>query len=115
MNQENIQIVDFPLEDLKKIQENFHRLIVERAKTGWNCSEFLADNNKRMPEITNENQKGKEWFAVPGMYGGFAYQLFVKNGKPTLITESWSRVVGGSGQRHEITATGYFLVDEGFV
>jgi hypothetical protein len=36
-------------------------------------------------------------------------------GETKLTSESWCRVVGGSGQRHEITAAGSRLVDEGFV
>jgi hypothetical protein len=32
-----------------------------------------------------------------------------------LVSERWSRVVGGSGQRHEITANGCTLVEAGFV
>ena len=32
-----------------------------------------------------------------------------------LVAESWCRVVGGSGQRHEITPAGSRLVEEGFV
>ena len=32
-----------------------------------------------------------------------------------LTAESWSRVVGGSGQRHEMTAHETRLVAEGFV
>lgn len=32
-----------------------------------------------------------------------------------LITDSWCRVVEGSGPRHEMTSAGSQLVDEGFV
>jgi len=46
------------------------------------------------------------WFPVPGMYGGFSYRLEVAGVKAKLVSESWCRVVGGSGQRHEITRTG---------
>lgn len=51
------------------------------------------------------------WFAYPGMYGGFALSVF----KGRLLVESWSRVVGGSGQAHVITESGGVLVEEGFV
>ena len=50
---------------------------------------------------------------VPGMYGGFAYQLGETG--TTLTVNSWSRVCEGSGQRHEITPDGCRLTDEGFV
>ncbi|MCY4505399.1 MAG: hypothetical protein OXG35_00345 [Acidobacteria bacterium] len=55
------------------------------------------------------------WFAVPGMYGGFSYRLEVDDVRPQLVSESWCRVVGGSGQRHAITPGGSQLVEEGFV
>jgi hypothetical protein len=55
------------------------------------------------------------WFAVPGMYGGFSYRLETEGEESRLISESWCRVVGGSGERHEINAFGSRLVDEGFV
>lgn len=51
------------------------------------------------------------WFAYPGMYGGFS--LSIHRGR--LCVESWSRVVGGSGQAHVITENGCVLVEEGFV
>ncbi|MEJ9077829.1 hypothetical protein WKY82_05350 [Gordonia malaquae] len=50
-------------------------------------------------------------FAYPGMYGGFNMSIEVDG----LIVSSWSRVVGGSGQRHAITERGCELVEEGFV
>ena len=45
------------------------------------------------------------------MYGGFDITLQ----EDYLDVKSWSRVVGGSGQRHVITTAGAILVDEGFV
>ncbi|MCU7820731.1 ankyrin repeat domain-containing protein [Kitasatospora sp. DSM 101779] len=50
-------------------------------------------------------------FRIPGMYGGFNYRLEGES----LIVESWSRVVGGSGRRHRVTADGATLIAEGFV
>jgi len=55
------------------------------------------------------------WFAVPGMTGGFSYRLVSDGVEAILISESWCRVVDGSGQRHEITSAGSRLVAEGFV
>ena len=51
------------------------------------------------------------WFPIPGMYGGFAVRLEMSY----LEVQSWSRVVGGSGQAHVVTAEGVTLVAEGFV
>jgi len=50
-------------------------------------------------------------FPIPGMYGGSSITL-VQDG---LDVESWSRVVGGSGQAHHITTDATALIDEGFV
>jgi hypothetical protein len=71
----------------------------------------------QLPELEAmlEFQPRKFWFAVPGMSGGFSYWLAYDGQNAKLITESWCRVCGGSGQRHEITAAGSTLVDEGFV
>lgn len=100
------------LEDLRKIQENFHAVIRGRVE------ELVTKYALRLPELEpllemNENEK--VWFAVPGMYGGFAYWLEGAGTNARLITESWCRVVGGSGQRHEIAASGSRLLEEGFV
>jgi hypothetical protein len=62
-----------------------------------------------------EFRECKFWFAVPGMYGGFNYWLEGEGTGTRLISESWSRVVGGSGQRHEVTMLDSQLVEEGFV
>lgn len=51
------------------------------------------------------------WFGYPGMYGGFLMSIH----RDRLCVESWSRVVGGSGQAHVITKGGCVLVEEGFV
>jgi len=47
------------------------------------------------------------WFSIPGMYGGFSYWLEGEGEHAKLITESWCRVVEGSGQRHEIASKYY--------
>ncbi|WP_460808544.1 hypothetical protein [Nocardioides salsibiostraticola] len=62
-------------------------------------------------EVVAQERLRPLWFAIPGMYGGFSIEIF--NGR--LCVESWSRVVGGSGQAHVITDKGCVLVEEGFV
>jgi hypothetical protein len=47
------------------------------------------------------------------MAGGFAYRLASGREPPVLIVESWSRIVDGSEQRHEITAEGCRRVYQG--
>ena len=100
-----------PIGVLVKIQSNFHTVIRGRA------DELVKEHALRLPELEPllELEQPKMWFSVPGMYGGFRYgfESFGVDGK--LIAESWSRIVGGSGQRHEITSEGTRLLDEGFV
>lgn len=55
------------------------------------------------------------WCAIGGFYGGFAYHWLDPDERLTLEVESWSRVYGGSGQRHHIDATSIVLVEKGFV
>ena len=102
---------DVPLEDLRNIQLHFHIVIQGRAKA------LIREHALRLPELEPllELASPHTWFPVPGMYGGFSYELKVSELPVTLVSESWSRVVGGSGQRHEITTVGSRLVEEGFV
>jgi hypothetical protein len=62
-----------------------------------------------------EWESAEMWFAVPGMYGGFQTRFEGEGASAELITSSWCRVAGGSGQRHRITAEGWTLIEEGFV
>jgi hypothetical protein len=50
----------------------------------------------------------------PGMYGGFLYWLEGQGQDARLVTESWCRVEGNSGQRHVITSRGSKLVEDEF-
>lgn len=77
-------------------------------------SHGLADRHQlKLPTLAvlTELTEPRMFFPVPGMYGGFRYEL----DGDSLVTESWSRVVGGSGRRHRITARSTELVAEGFV
>ena len=102
---------DVPLGVLLKIQQNFHDVIRGRAK------KLVEEHNLRLPELEPllELEQPQMWFAVPGMYGGFSYSLEVQGVNAKLVASSWCRVMGGSGQRHEITSRGSQLVEEGFV
>ncbi|KVX45722.1 ankyrin repeat domain-containing protein [Burkholderia cepacia] len=94
------------------IQRHFHAMMLGRIA-------HLRVDALRLPELEPllelDAQAERMWFAVPGMYGGFGYALHTDGDAAMLVSESWSRVAGGSGQRHEITADGCTLVDEGFV
>ncbi|MDP9474166.1 MAG: ankyrin repeat domain-containing protein [Actinomycetota bacterium] len=103
---------DVPLGILLKLQSHFHRVIRGRA------DHLVDERTLRLPELEPllEMEKGTVvWFAIPGMYGGFAYRLERAGVDPLLVAESWCRVVDGSGQRHEVTPAGSRLVEEGFV
>lgn len=96
---------------LLKIQAHFHAVIRGRIDRP------LPDHGLRLPELEPmlELDRPQMWFPVPGMYGGFGYRLESAGVEAKLVSESWCRVVGGSGQRHEITSAGSQLVEEGFV
>lgn len=100
-----------PEDTLLAIQRHFHAVIRERA------GELVDKHNVVLPELRPllTAKEPNAWFPVPGMYGGFSYWLKGEGADAKLITESWCRVVGGSGQRHEITAEGSCLIAEGFV
>jgi hypothetical protein len=95
---------------LRSIQTRFHKLIRKRAQA------LVDEHCLRLPELETmlEVIHKRFWFAIPGMYGGFAYWLDDFSLSPRLLAESWCRVVGGSGERHEITAGRTKLVDVGF-
>jgi hypothetical protein len=100
-----------PEDILLSIQRNFHAVIHERA------AHILEKHNFSLPDLQSllNSEERKAWFPVPGMCGGFSYWFEGTGDQTKLIAESWCRVVEGSGQRHEITAEGSRLVDEGFV
>jgi len=100
-----------PTDVLQAIQSHFHEVI--RGRDG----EAIAHMGLRLPELEPllELERPHMWFPVPGMYGGFSYWLESAGAHVMLVSKSWSRVVDGSGQRHEITSAGSRLVEEGFV
>ena len=97
--------------DLDRLQSTFRTVILDRIAVLDDAVESL-----RLPELEplTEYDDARFWFAVPGMYGGFLYWLAADGTTPKLVSVSWSRVVGGSGQRHEITLERARLVEEGF-
>ena len=100
-----------PMGVLLKVQANFHAVIMGRA------DELVQQHQLRLPELEPllELDAAEMWFPVPGMSGGFRYRLETFGVEAKLVSESWCRVAGGSGQRHEITSKGSQLADEGFV
>jgi len=100
-----------PLGVLLRVQAHFHAVIRGRAER------LVQEHGLRLPELEPllELDRPHMWFPVPGMHGGFSYRLEVAGVEAKLVSESWCRVVDGSGQRHEITSAGSQLVEEGFV
>ncbi len=100
-----------PPDALKQIQKHFHSVIRRRA------GNLVREHALRLPELEPllEMQTPKLWFPIPGMYGGFSFWLERVHGSDLLVTESWSRVAGGSGQRHIVSPHGSLLIAEGFV
>uniref|UniRef100_A0A1X7VG60 Uncharacterized protein n=1 Tax=Amphimedon queenslandica TaxID=400682 RepID=A0A1X7VG60_AMPQE len=100
-------------EVIEKIQSLFHEVIKSRVAS------LIEKHNVSLPILLNDVEKdglkGSWWFPVPGFYGGFSYSFKGEGKDLMLVAESWCRVAGGSGQRHEITVDGYKLVDEEFV
>lgn len=100
-----------PPEDLLAIQGHFHAVIRDRAERE------VLEHALRLPALEPllELKSPKMWITVPGMYGGFSYWLEINESQTRLISESWCRVVDGSGQRHVVTVAGSELVEKGFV
>ena len=100
-----------PTDVVRRIQIFFHAVILARAQ------QQIEENSQRLPEISvllELNRSAKMWFPVLGMTGGFHYWFESEGFETRLVSESWCRVVGGSGERHEITHSGVQLVDSGF-
>lgn len=100
-----------PPKTIQRVQSYFHAVIHERA------SHLVTKYSLRLPEleVLLELEQPEMWFPIPGMYGGFRFRLEDQGENTKLISESWCRVVGGSGERHEITSKGSTLTDKGFV
>ncbi|GLZ43478.1 ankyrin repeat domain-containing protein [Actinokineospora sp. NBRC 105648] len=88
------------------LRRHFHDLIRERA------ADLVDRERLRLPEleVLAELTEPRMWFPVPGMYGGFDYRLLDHE----LEVRSWSRIAGGSGQTHRVTADGYRLTESGY-
>lgn len=94
---------------LLALERHLHDLMRSRA------GDQIDAHDVALPDLTQNPPTGRpEWVPIPGMTGGFSYRL-APDDPPRLIVESWSRVVAGSGQRHEVTVDGWDLVEAGFV
>jgi hypothetical protein len=93
---------DVPADLLSALQKQFHELISQRMH------DFGVTHELRLPEleVLLELESPELWFPVPGMNGGFHFRLHVDGAAPRLISASWSRMVSGSEEHHEITESG---------
>lgn len=100
-----------PQSTLLAIQGHFHAVILDRT-----CEAGL-DPGSSLPRLAPllDSEHPEAWFPVPGWCGGFRYWLEGDGVGVRLVCESWSRIVGGSGMRHEITSEGSRVVEMGFV
>jgi hypothetical protein len=91
---------DVPDDVLLAIQDRFHAVVRGRS------DELVREHGLRLPEleILLELDRPELWFPAPGMYGGFSIRLEAAGRDSRLVSDSWCRVVGGSEQRHVITA-----------
>ncbi|MDB6162674.1 MAG: hypothetical protein JWL98_106 [Xanthomonadaceae bacterium] len=93
---------------LQAIEQHFHELIRSRIAHIPAASEIsLPRLNRPLPD-----SREPAWFPVPGMFGGFSYWF---ESPVQLITESWSRVEQGSGERHLVNEHGFALIADRFV
>ncbi len=93
--------------ELELVQQHFHALIRSRAGS-------LVDKHEtRLPELMlAEMAPGAAvWFPIPGMSGGFSYRLLTDREGMVLQAYSWSRVIDGSEQCHEVTPSGYERIE----
>jgi len=104
-----------PEMSLAAVERRFHDLIRCRAR------EFVGERVSELDlpplrlELEVEEDSGLAWYPVDGMYGGFAYAWDPGRVGERLLVDSWCRVVGGSGQRHAVTADTTELLEAGFV
>lgn len=98
-----------PIREAARLEDAFHALIRSRLmEFGLEAPDALPDLSGPLPAVGMP-----AWFPVAGMHGGFSY--WERSDGAGLIVESWSRVLGGSGERHEVSADGHVLVDQGFL
>lgn len=91
---------------LPRLEQNLVNVIEDRIRPD------IKTRLRHPPvEVLTEFPQGELWYPVPGMYGGFSISLRENH----LYTESWTRVVEGSGRGHVITKHGAQLVRQGFV
>ena len=93
------------------LTRHFHVLVHERIKG------FREVPELRLPILDplTELNVPVLWCNIPGMHGGFSVKLTRSGDYPQIIVDSWSREVGGSGQKHLIMPQGCVQLENGTV
>lgn len=97
---------------VNRIEIYFHAVMLGRA------ARQIKENRLRLPQLSPllEFRDSTCWCTVRGMTGGFHYWFeFGQDNELKLVSESWCRVVQGSGERHEVTADSIKMTAQGFV
>ena len=96
-------------EDFEKLEKNFHALIVKRITEEFSSIELsrIKLPHLKIPFIDIFSSR---YVGIDGMYGGFQYTFDASEDVLKLIVESWSRIIGGSGQKHIVTPEGFLCV-----
>jgi hypothetical protein len=109
-----------PEETLRAVEQNLHAVIRGRAAPLIDKYAIPLPSLAAMlaGEVTTEFGPAYGWtdawfFSIPGMYGGFRLRWIEGGPNARLEAVGFCRVVGGSGQLHEITAKGSVLVESG--
>lgn len=88
---------------LRKLEAGLHSVMRERAAV------LIESHGLQLPTLSPDSLPPADspcWFSIPGMFGGFKYWLDNCQEPVRLLCESWSRVIDGSEQSHEITVQG---------
>lgn len=94
-------------EHLRAIESHLHTVVLGRTRE----IDGLELRPVPVAALIELRPAERLWVPIPGMVGGFALRWEDE----AVVSRSWSRAVGGSGQEHRITCNGAELTEEGFV
>ena len=104
-------MLKIPEDVLDKIESHFHAVI-----RGSIAARYIESDGLTLPRLRpllSAERPFARW-QVPSMFGVFIYWIEGDGPNAKLVSEHSSRIWGGSGRRHEITAEGSRLVAHGF-
>jgi hypothetical protein len=84
---------------LRKLEAGLHSVMRERVAV------LIESHDLQLPTLSSDSLPSADspcWFSIPGMYGGRKYWLDNCHEPVRLRCESWSRIIEGSEQSHEI-------------